>query len=486
MKWLYRTSIHTRLMVMSIGIILVGFSVLTVVAGGQIGTAARVDYEQQLQEKTRLVAQNIGATIGNQDISRWSDSEKNSLLAKFSREDVQLTLYTLNQPLPGVRERGGGGSTGPENVLPELEAAQHGATMIDERKNNAGQDTFYTAAPITMNGRDGMVALLQAAVPASKLAMIIWERWLILGLSFVLLTTCALLAGLLLSRSITRPLQQLRTSALRLSQGDFSQRVHFPWKDEITEVGQAFNEMAHQVQSMLEEQRAFASNTSHELKTPLTAIRLRTEALRYDTTLDSITARQYIEEIDDEVAYLSNLVQELILLSRFEAGRAEAGHEQIDLVRMASSVVKEFAPQAESKHINLTLVAPDTSVLLTANMSHLTMVFRNLLDNALKYTPDGGSVTWTIQVDEHEVIHTIQDTGQGIPTDALAHLFERFYRADKARSRDIPGTGLGLSIVKTIVDLYHARITIDSAGIHQGTTAHVCWPYEPIQEEQIS
>src|SRR3954468_11403342 len=113
MKWLYRTSIHTRLMVISIGIILVGFSLLTVVAGGQISTAARVDYEQQLQEKTRLVAQNIGATIGNQDISRWSDSEKNSLLAKFSREDVQLTLYTLNQPLPGVRERGGRGSTGP-------------------------------------------------------------------------------------------------------------------------------------------------------------------------------------------------------------------------------------------------------------------------------------------------------------------------------------------------------------------------------------
>jgi signal transduction histidine kinase len=483
MKWLYRTSIHTRLMVISIGIILVGFSLLTVVAGGQISTAARVDYEQQLQEKTRLVAQNIGATIGNQDISRWSDSEKNSLLAKFSREDVQLTLYTLNQPLPGVRERGGRGSTGPENVMPELEAAQHGATMIAERKNNAGQDIFYTAAPITVNGRDGMVALLQAAVPANMLTAIILRRWLVLGLSFVLLTTGALLAGLQLSRSITRPLQQLRTSALRLSQGDFSQRVHFPWKDEITEVGQAFNEMAHQVQSMLEEQRAFASNTSHELRTPLTAIRLRTEALRYDTTLDNPTARQYIEEIDDEVAYLSNLVQELILLSRFEAGRAEMGHEQIDLVRMASSVVKEFAPQAESKHINLTLVVPDPSVLLTTNMSHLMMVFRNLLDNAWKYTPDDGSVAWTIQVDEHEVIHTIQDTGQGIPADALAHLFERFYRADKARSRDIPGTGLGLSIVKTIVDLYHGRVTIDSAGIHQGTTVQVYWPYEQIQEE---
>lgn len=96
----------------------------------------------------------------------------------------------------------------------------------------------------------------------------------------------------MLSRSITRPLQQLRTSALRLARGDFSQRVQFPWKDEIAEVAQAFNEMARQVQSMLEEQRAFASNTSHELRTPLTAIRLRTEALRYDTTLDDTTARQ--------------------------------------------------------------------------------------------------------------------------------------------------------------------------------------------------
>jgi signal transduction histidine kinase len=297
-------------------------------------------------------------------------------------------------------------------------------------------------------------------------------------MSFALLTTSALLAALMLSRSITRPLQQLRTSALRLAQGDFSQRVQFPWKDEIAEVAQAFNEMAHQVQSMLEEQRAFASNTSHELRTPLTAIRLRTEALRDDTTLDNTTARQYIEEIDDEVAHLSNLVQELILLSRFEAGRAEVGHEQIELSRLASSLVHEFTPQAQTKHIELTLVKPETPVLITANINHLTIVFRNLLDNALKYTPDGGSVTWTIQVNEHEVVHMIQDTGQGIPAHALAHLFERFYRADKARSRNIPGTGLGLAIVKTIVDLYHGRIEIESAGINKGTTVHVYWPYQ--------
>ncbi len=484
MKWLYRTSIHTRLMIMSIGIVLVGFSALTVIAGSQIGTAARVDYEQHLQDKVRLVAQNISASIGSQDISHLSSSEQNNLLKKFaSQVDGQLTLYPLDQPPPDDR---GQRPTRSFDSMPEIEAAIHGGFSLDERTNSAGEDTLYTAAPITSTGKSGMVAILQLAVPASSLVTITIQRWIILGISFVLLTTTALLAALMLSRSITRPLQQLRTSALRLAQGDFSQRVQFPWKDEIAEVAQAFNEMAHQVQSMLEEQRAFASNTSHELRTPLTAIRLRTEALRYDTTLDNTTARQYIEEIDDEVAHLSNLVQELILLSRFDAGRAEVGHEQIDLTRLASSLVHEFTSQAQARQIELTLVEPETPVLITANINHLTMVFRNLLDNALKYTTDGGSVTWTIQVDEHEVVHTIQDTGQGIAAHALAHLFERFYRADKARSRDIPGTGLGLAIVKTIVDLYHGRITIESAGMNKGTTVHVYWPYQPIQEEMSS
>jgi signal transduction histidine kinase len=485
MKWLYHTSIHTRLMVMSIGIIFVGFSGLTMIAGGQIETAARVDYEQQLQDKVRFIAQNIGASIGDQNLSHLSSSQRNNLLQRFASQiNGQLTLYPLDQPpfdqhQPPSDDRNRGSA---KTSMPEIGAAVHGTITLDERKNSAGEDTFYTAAPIPLPEKNKVVGILQLAVPASSLVTIIIQRWLILGISFALLTTCAVLAALLLSRSITRPLQQLRISALRLSQGDFSQRVKFPWKDEITEVAQAFNEMARQVQSMLEEQRAFASNTSHELRTPLTAIRLRTEALRYDTTLDNTTARQYIEEIDDEVAHLSNLVQELILLSQFEAGRAEVGHEQIDLVRMASSLVREFTPQAQARQIALTLVEPRTSVLIIANMNHLTMVFRNLLDNALKYTSDHGSVTWTMQVNEHEVAHTIQDTGQGIPTSALPHIFERFYRADKARSRDIPGSGLGLAIVKTIVDFYKGRIEIESAGINQGTTVHVSWPYQPISE----
>jgi two-component system sensor histidine kinase BaeS len=359
--------------------------------------------------------------------------------------------------------------------MPEMETALRGETMLVERKNEEGEDTLYTASAIVLNRQ--VKGLIQLGVPSQNIQGLVLQRWAILGLSFVLVTSAALLAALWLSRSIIQPLFALRESAVRLSQGDFSHRVTVTWKDEIGEVAQAFNEMARQVQSMLEEQRAFASNTSHELRTPLTAIRLRTEALRNDPTLDETTARRYIEEIDDEVASLGNLVQDLTLLSRFDAGRAELGHDQIDFARLAGSLCQQLLPQAAEKHLELTLSPPEQPVLVNASLNHLTVVFRNLLDNAIKYTPDGGQISWRIQAGESGVYHTIQDTGSGIAPQHLPHIFERFYRADKARSRDIPGTGLGLALVKSIVEAYGGHITVESEGVGKGTTARVFWPH---------
>jgi signal transduction histidine kinase len=193
--------------------------------------------------------------------------------------------------------------------------------------------------------------------------------------------------------------------------------------------------------------------------------------------LDEATARRYIEEIDDEVASLGNLVQDLTLLSRFDAGRAELGHAQIDFARLATNLCQQLSPQAAEKRLELTLLPPDQPVLVNASLNHLTVVFRNLLDNAIKYTPDGGQISWRIQSGESGVCHTIQDTGSGIAPQHLPHIFERFYRADKARSRDIPGTGLGLALVKSIVEAYGGHITVESDGVGKGTTARVYWPY---------
>src|SRR5262249_52562946 len=167
------------------------------------------------------------------------------------------------------------------------------------------------------------------------------------------------------------------------------------------------------VESMLEEQRAFASNTSHELRTPLTAIRLRTEALRYDKTLDEATAHQYVEEIDEEVARLGNLIQELTLLSRFDAGRAELGKDQVDMQRFATSLQHQVT-QATEKAIQISLELPNEPLPVNASLSHLTVVFRNILDNAIKYTPEGGQITWKMVKEGQGVRSTIRDTRRGV------------------------------------------------------------------------
>lgn len=472
------TSIRTRLLVAYVGIILIGFSGLTLFSGGQITAAVRADYEQRLQNEIRLIAQGIApayaAAKGQVDDPQLSAAIKNY----EAQIGGQLTLYPMGDgdipPDGGHAPPGNDPHRGSFFNMPEMETALRGETVLVERANSSGENTLYTAAPIASSGQLG--GLIQLAVPTQALQNIVLQRWAVLGVVFILLTSLALLATWWLSQSIIQPLYKLRESAIHLSQGDFSHRVKTTWNDEIGEVAHAFNEMADEVQSMLEEQRAFASNTSHELRTPLTAIRLRTEALRHDETLDDETARKYVEEIDDEVARLGNLVQDLTLLSRFDAGRAELGHGQIDCVRLATSLYQQVAAQAREKDVQLVLRAPETPILVHASLTHLTVAFRNLLDNALKYTPDGGKIVWQIEEAEKGVCHTIQDTGQGIAAQHLPHIYERFFRADKAHSRDIPGTGLGLALVKSIVEAYGGRITIESEGVNKGTTVRVYWP----------
>ena len=243
----------------------------------------------------------------------------------------------------------------------------------------------------------------------------------------------------------------------------------------LGELAVAFNHMAAQVKAMLEEQRAFASNASHELRTPLTTIRLRSEALR-EGRVDEATAGQCIEEIDSELVRLSELVEDLILLSQLDSGRARPGEQQVDVARLLRHLLDEYTSRLCDKKLTLNLELPPEVTPLVANMHHLRVVFRNVLDNAVKYTPDGGVITWQLQVEDGHLHTTMRDMGRGIDPEDLPHLFERFYRADKARTRQTPGVGLGLSLVQEVVGAYGGRVAIDSAGVNQGTTVHVWWP----------
>lgn len=270
-------------------------------------------------------------------------------------------------------------------------------------------------------------------------------------------------------------LESLQRAMQRLAEGDLETRLPEERAGDLSRLASTFNEMAVKIQAQVDDERAFASHVAHELQTPLTSIRLRSEALRKGIG-DPELARQTIIEIDEEVMRMANLVNDLILLSRFEAGRAEPGHEQVDPERLARALLKELVPWAEGRGVNLDVEILDDLPTIEASLNHLRVVFRNLLENAIKYTPAGGRVTWRLWAEDGTLRTELIDTGQGIATEDMPHLFERFYRADSGRGRLVPGTGLGLSLTHSIINTYSGRIDIHSPGPGQGTTVNVWWP----------
>lgn len=484
------SSLRARLLLAYAGVIVLGFAMLTVFAGRQISSAARADYEQRLISETELVAQSINQRL---DENVGDEANQTSVMNALRGFKTRITDEIRFYPNINIGGRGvgagnvGTGNPDPDNTgrgsppirpggphYPELDAARGGRIEMNTRDGY-----LYTAAPVSLN--DQPIGFIQLRAPAANLDDAVMQRWVQLGGGFLGLTLLTLLAGLWLSNMLTRPLKVLQHSAIRLSHGDFSHRIAYSGVAEITEVANAFNEMAFQVESMLEEQRAFASNTAHELRTPLTTIRLRTEALRYDETMDDAIRQQYVEEIDDEIVRLGDLVTDLTLLSRFEAGRAELGREAIDFTRFVEHMRAQMATEAQAHGVELHiyLMPSETPITVYASLTHLTVVFRNVLENAIKYMPDGGGggeVKWTVAVQGNTLNNTIIDTGRGIPPEHLPHLFERFYRADTAHTRAVNGTGLGLALVKSILDAYGGTIRIDSAGVGKGTTVTVAWP----------
>lgn len=471
MTWMY--SLRTRLIVLYSGLILLGFGSLAFWAGQQIETAAREDFEHRAESEVAIVARALVEPVEHYLEGELKRDDVATVLDNYAQQTGSDLTLINNQGHGWLTTAADGGDMA-YLVLPEIITARDNRITHETRRDASGNLMIYTAAPLVEDGR--VISIVQLIIPLDDVQSSIQQRWMGLGISVAGLGVIAVLVSVIISASLTRPLARMRQAAIQISEGDFSVHVPDQRRDEIGEVARTFNTMSQRVQAMLEEQRAFASNASHELRTPLTTIGLRIEALQSDAIPPDKHAR-YLQEVEAEIRRMKNLVDDLILLSRFDAGSVEIGRDMVDMPRFARQLIREMQPQANHSGIEITLHADDSLPPVRANLTHLHVVFRNVLDNAIKYMHEsGGTVKWQIDVNAGWLVSTITDTGKGIDASELAHVLKRFYRADTSHSRIVPGAGLGLSLVQSVIGAYGGTFTLNSQGVGTGTTVVVAWP----------
>ncbi|MFC1959724.1 ATP-binding protein [Chloroflexota bacterium] len=290
----------------------------------------------------------------------------------------------------------------------------------------------------------------------------------LLQAGLIALLLAAVLAWLS-SRWISQPLDNLSQGAQAITGGDYHARVQPQGPEEVQTVGAAFNQMAAQVQATQTAQQDFLANISHDLRTPLTSIQGFSQAIIDGTSQNPVHHAQIIY---DEAHRLNRLVGQLNDLSRVQAGHFTMKHAPINLGRIAERVVEQLTPKAQNKGNRLKMdIQPVPDII--GDGDRLAQVITNLIDNAIKFTPTGGTIQVAARPQEGGLTLTISDSGLGIPADDLPRIFERFYSVDKARGPE-RGSGLGLAITAEIVRVHGGRINVASDGPNQGTM-FTCW-----------
>jgi len=296
-----------------------------------------------------------------------------------------------------------------------------------------------------------------------------WQYILVSALIGLVVT----IISVAVARYLTDPIKALTFAARKMATGDLSTRVEVTGQEEIRHLAQAFNIMGIELENYNQRQKNFVANASHELRTPLSSIKALVESLIEDKKSDISLYKEFLKDINTEIDRLSRLIDNLLNLARLDKIKGESKKET-DIVKLTNNIIERLKPFIDEKDIKLSIIS-DIKDKLKVDSGKLYHVIWNLVDNAIKYTPSGGSVNISLKEEKQTLIIQVKDTGVGIPKDDLQNIFEPFVRTDKARSRKSGGFGLGLSLVKEIVETQSGHIDVKSQ-LDQGSTFTVNIP----------
>ena len=344
-------------------------------------------------------------------------------------------------------------------VIPELPAV--GADYHGMGNMGGMLDSFQYVTGVTATINDRVVGYVFVSTSASNLPQILRTNFKIYLMSVLGALLISFGVLWLLTYRLARPLRQMAAATRRFAQGDFSARMQVKGRDEVAELAEALNHMAVSLSSLETMRRSFVANVSHELKTPMTTISGFVDGI-LDGTVPPEKQKHYLRIVSDEVKRLSRLVQSMLNLSRIDSGELKMTRVRMDLTEAMCGVLVASEPRIEAKRLNISGLEDCGRAEIDGDFDLMSQVLYNLLDNAIKFTNEGGDIDIRIDSRGGRVYVAVRNTGDGIPASELPQIFERYYKSDRSRSLDKNGLGLGLFIVQTVIRLHGGEITVRS------------------------
>lgn len=330
----------------------------------------------------------------------------------------------------------------------------------------------YSSAAIQQGGKT--IGVLLLSTPIHDMMESLFRLQDKMVAYFLIAAAAAMIIALVFSRLITRPIASLTRGIQRMGRGDFSSRVPVKGSGELKKLSQTFNTMSEKLEMLDKSRNQFVSNASHELKTPLATMKILMENMIYQPDMDAQTRTEFLTDINKEIDRLNLIISDLLTLVSMDAKTMRLNRESFSLAQVVTDNAHRLAPVAQKRRQDVKFQLNDPCEMY-ADCAKITQVVYNLIENAIKYTQEGGQIKVRLIRSGRDAILTVTDNGPGIPKADQAHIFDRFYRVDKARSRDTGGTGLGLSIVHQMVIMHGGSISVDSEE-GQGSTFTVELP----------
>jgi heavy metal sensor kinase len=448
-------SIRFRLSVWYAGLLIVVSLLLATLIYGGLKAFLEESLSKAQSRRAQQIADTLLANIGKtgeahvvSEINAWFAPETNDRFIRITRGDSSV-LYLSQLP----KDLSFDASQVPQAKTPIAESSW--------RVEIPAQNKGLLIASVPYQTPTGEHFLVEVGASLEPIEAVLHRLKILLILTLAAMVVVATGGGYFLVRRALTPVDRIASSAEQITLHNLKERLPIAKTgDELERLSISLNHMIARLDEALQHNQRFIADASHELRTPLTIMRGELEAIvegAYPASDVQPTAASILEEAQR----LGRIVEGLFAISRLDAGEAQKEWAQFDLAKLATSTAEQMCLLAEDKEINISSHAPE-EVVVEGDRARLKQVIVNLLDNAIKYTLAGGKIRLSVTARDGRASLEVADTGIGIPADARPHIFERFFRVDKARSRELGGAGLGLSIVKSICTAHGGQVDFQS------------------------